>query len=96
MCFLYYSCCEEMVTHRAKFNSYAEFSYGCSNESRKVIIKKVTSCTGNIALDTNDKSNKCLITCTINTVPKFFLLSQLHLTLHSCITQTTKKIEYTK
>lgn len=73
MCFLYYSCCEEMVTHRAKFNSYAEFCYGCSNESRKVIIKKVTSCTGNIALDTNNKSNKCLIA--VNTVPKFFFIT---------------------
>ena len=38
VCFLFYSCCEEMVTHRAQFNSYAEFRYDCSNESRKVII----------------------------------------------------------
>lgn len=67
-----------MVTHRAKFNSYAEFCYDCLNESRKVIIKKITSCTGNMPwIPTTKVTNASLL-------------------LTSCITQTTKKIEYTK
>lgn len=90
MCFLYHSCCEEMVTHRAQFNSYDELCYGCSNESRKVINNKLVICLG-YQIMTKVTNTSLLLTL----FPSFFL-SQLHLTLHSCVTQTTKKIEYTK
>ena len=65
VCFLFYSCCEEMVTHRAQFNSYAECCYERSNESRKVIIKKKLLHVLLICLGYNDKVTNASLLLTL-------------------------------